>query len=277
MSSIHTVSGGGGLALHVREWGNPDGPPILFIHGLSQNHLCWMNQVDSALADEFRLVAFDLRGHGMSEAPLTLAPYTSSKIWADDVAAVIAALALERPVLVGWSYGGFPICDYVRYHSADNIAGINFVGACVKMSDAANAVNFGPGAFENFAGLLSDDLPTNIRATRGLVHACTAAPLPPDQFEIMLSANILVSPRVREYLNTREIDNDDILAGLKKPVLVSHGRQDIIILPVMSEHTLRTCPVAEASWYDDTGHMPFLEASARFNQELAAFVRRANS
>ena len=35
----HTVKGGGGLRLHVREWGNADGPPILFMHGLSQNHL----------------------------------------------------------------------------------------------------------------------------------------------------------------------------------------------------------------------------------------------
>ena len=56
-----TVAGGGGLGLHVREWGRADGPPILLIHGWSQNHLCWAKQYGSALADEFRLVAFDLR------------------------------------------------------------------------------------------------------------------------------------------------------------------------------------------------------------------------
>src|SRR4051812_43263342 len=66
----HTVAGGGGLRLHVREWGKPDGPAILFLHGWSQNHLCWRHQYESALAGEFRLVACDLRGHGMSEAPL---------------------------------------------------------------------------------------------------------------------------------------------------------------------------------------------------------------
>ena len=64
------ILGGGGLKLHAREWGNPEGFPLLFIHGWSQNHLCWARQYDSALADEFRLVAYDLRGHGMSEAPL---------------------------------------------------------------------------------------------------------------------------------------------------------------------------------------------------------------
>ena len=66
---IHDVSGGGGLHLHVREWGPKNGPAILFIHGWSQNHLCWRRQWESPLADEFRLVAFDCRGHGMSQAP----------------------------------------------------------------------------------------------------------------------------------------------------------------------------------------------------------------
>jgi non-heme chloroperoxidase len=53
---IHDVSGGGGLHLHVREWGPKDGPAILFIHGWSQNHLCWRKQYESLLADTFRLV-----------------------------------------------------------------------------------------------------------------------------------------------------------------------------------------------------------------------------
>ena len=99
--------------------GQGDGPPILFIHGLSQSHLCWAKQYESALAEEFRLVAYDLRGHGMSQAPLEPEHYTDSGLWADDVAAIIEQLGLDRPVLVGWSYGGFVICDYLRDHGQD--------------------------------------------------------------------------------------------------------------------------------------------------------------
>src|SRR5262245_33266968 len=91
---IHVVTGGGGVKLHVREWGRADAPAILFIHGWSQNHLCWRKQYESQLAESFRLVAFDLRGHGMSEAPTAQDQYTESRPWADDVAAIIRRLGL---------------------------------------------------------------------------------------------------------------------------------------------------------------------------------------
>ena len=110
----HNVTGGAGLRLHVREWGKEAAPSILFIHGWSQNHLCWKNQYESTLAEDFRLVALDLRGHGMSEAPLEAEHYTEPQLWADDIAAVIDQLNLGSPVLVGWSYAGFIIGDYLR-------------------------------------------------------------------------------------------------------------------------------------------------------------------
>ena len=86
-----------GLSLHVREWGNPSGTPILFLHGWSQSHLAWARQSDSDLADDFRLVACDLRGHGMSETPRDAEHYTQGQRWADDVAAILGELDLDRP------------------------------------------------------------------------------------------------------------------------------------------------------------------------------------
>ncbi len=174
---IHSVKGGGDLRLHVREWGNPDGPPILFIHGWSQNHLCWARQHESTLRDEFRLVAYDLRGHGMSEAPLEPTHYTDGKLWADDVAAIIEQLNLERPVLVGWSYGAFVICDYVRTHGAERIAGIEFVEGLTKLGEAAFGTLIGSGFLDHFAHATADDLPTNISAMRAFVRACVAKPI----------------------------------------------------------------------------------------------------
>src|SRR3954452_22618432 len=126
-TKIHTVTGGGNLRLHVREWGRASGPAILFIHGWSQNHMCWSRQYESALADEFRLIAYDLRGHGMSDAPLEPEHYLDGALWAEDVAAILEQLEIDKAVLVGWSYGGFVISDYVRAHGQDRIAAINLV------------------------------------------------------------------------------------------------------------------------------------------------------
>src|SRR3954468_10848905 len=108
-TEVHTITGGGGLRLPVRGGGAPAGPPILFVHGWSQNHLCWARQYESSLAKRFRLVAYDLRGHGMSETPLGAEHYTDGRLWADDVQAILDHLRLDHAVLVGWSYGALVI------------------------------------------------------------------------------------------------------------------------------------------------------------------------
>jgi pimeloyl-ACP methyl ester carboxylesterase len=271
---VHTVAGGGGLQLHVREWGKADGPPILFIHGWSQNHLCWDKQYESALRDEFRLVAFDLRGHGMSQAPAGPEHYTDDRLWADDLAAIIGRLGLERAVLVGWSYGAFVICDYIRAYGQDGVAAINFVEGAVKMGEAAFGTLIGPAFLDHFVDATADDLPANIRGMRGFVRACLAKPVAAEDFETALCWNMAVAPQVRASLGARQIDDDDVLRALEVPLLVTHGRSDTVVLPAMAEHVLATCPTAEASWYDGVGHVPHLEEPGRFNRELAALARR---
>jgi non-heme chloroperoxidase len=275
--TAHTVRGGGGLRLHVREWGKADGPPILFLHGWSQNHLCWASQYESALAGEFRLVACDLRGHGMSEAPLEPRHYTDGQLWAEDVAAIMDELRLDRPVLVGWSYGAFVICDYVRACGQDRIAAIDFVEGAVKLGEAAFGTLIGPAFLDHFAGATADDLPANIAAMRSFVRACVVKPVPDDDLETAVCWNVVVPAAIRANLAAREIDCDDVLAALEVPLLVTQGRADSVVLPAMAEHVLATCPTAEASWYDGVGHVPHLEEPERFNRELAELTRRARA
>ena len=109
----HTIDSPDGVTLSVQEWGNPAGPAILFIHGISQCHLSWRKQYESDLATQFRLVTFDLRGHGDSSKPLDAPSYQENPRWAHDLNAIMDTLNLDRPVLVGWSYAGRVICDYL--------------------------------------------------------------------------------------------------------------------------------------------------------------------
>ena len=273
----HAVPGGGGLRLHVREWGNPDWSPILFIHGWSQNHLCWAKQYEGALADEFRLVAYDLRGHGMSEAPLEPEHYTDDRRWADDVAAIVDALGLDRLVLVGWSYGAFVICDYIRAYGQDGVAAINFVEGAVRLGEAAFGTLIGPGFLDHFVGATADDLPTNIETMRSFVRACFARQVSSDELEAAVCWNVVVPAAVRASLAARELDYDDVLRALEVPLLVTQGRADTVVLPAMAEHVLATCPTSEVSWCDGVGHVPHLEDPERFNRELAELTRRARA
>jgi pimeloyl-ACP methyl ester carboxylesterase len=119
-----------GLKLVGYAGGKPDGPEILFIHGFNQCYLSWANQMsDPAFQGAFRMVSFDLRGHGGSGKPAGMEHYDADRLWGDDVAAVIRASGLNRPVLVGWSYAGRVISDYLRTHSTKGISGVDFVGA----------------------------------------------------------------------------------------------------------------------------------------------------
>ena len=271
---IHTIAGGDGRKLHVREWGRPDGVTILFIHGWSQNHLSWQRQFESELAREFRLVALDIRGHGMSEAPTTLDCYAASQLWADDVAAIIATLRLDRPVLVGWSYGGLIIADYVRVHGQNSVSGINFTGAAPARNERVFGTLIGPVFPEVFEDATAADMPKNIEAMKRFLHACFEIPIAQSDFETALAYNVLVAPEVRLNLGSRDLDNTDVMTQLKIPVLVSHGRKDNVVLPAAAEHIIEHCVTAEGSWYDGVGHAPFLEDTERFNRELADFTRR---
>jgi pimeloyl-ACP methyl ester carboxylesterase len=264
--ATHEVRGGGGVRLHVREWGDEQGPPIVFVHGWSQSQQCWARQVAGPLARDFHLVTFDLRGHGMSEKPPAVAEYVDAARWADDLAAVIDATGVRRPVVVAWSYGGFVVTDYLRAYGEDGIAGLDLVGAAVVRT--ADFAHIGPGLLENAGGAAADDLPTNIAAIGRFLRACTAQPLGDDEWDAALCWNMVVPAAVRGALFARDIDADDVLSRLSVPVLVTHGRADAIVLPSMAEHVLGVCPTARASWYDGVGHLPFVEDSARFDREL---------
>ncbi len=275
-TATHEIFGGGGLKLHAREWGNPGGPALLFIHGWSQSDLCWLNQVRGDLAGAFRIVTFDLRGHGLSEKPSRAEQYADGQLWADDVAGVIDQTGLEQPTLVAWSYGGYIVADYLRAYGDARIGGINLVGAGVILRPPAFD-HIGPGMLENAPEMCVPDLFANTAATRRFLRACTSRPLSDDELAAALAWNMVVPPAVRGALLSRELDGSDALASTSVPVLVTHGQGDAIILPSMAEHTLTVCPAATASWYDGVGHMPFWEASDRFDRELADLAHGARS
>jgi non-heme chloroperoxidase len=259
-----------GLTISAQDWGNPKGPEIIFIHGFSQSHLSWIKQVTSELANEFHMVTYDLRGHGNSDKPFEAERYRDSKAWGDELQAVMDATGLKRPVLVGWSYGGRIMADYLKTHGTARLAGLNYVDAGQKSDPSFVGPNL-----KNLPLMASDDLAVNIAATRAFVRDCFSKQPTQEEFETMLSFNMMVPPQVRRGLGGRTLEIDDLLKSLKLPVLVTHGSEDKNSNLIAAEYTAKMIPGAKLSVYQGIGHSPFFEDPPRFNAELAAFVRSA--
>lgn len=260
------VTSSDGVRLAVREWGDPAGRPVLFIHGYAQTGLSFIRQVQAPELAHLRLVTFDLRGHGASSKPLDPENYNVGQRWAGDIAALIDQCALSEPVLVGWSYGGRIMADHLVANGARNLSGLVFVDAITE-----NARHF-YGSCNRLMKLMGDaDLATSIAATRDFQRACTLHPLDRDVFETLLAAAMMCPPEVRAAM-ARPADYGHVLAEAHLPALVVHGADDAVIAPAMAVHLAGLLPQARLVMMEDTGHAPFLEQAEFFNALLADFV-----
>lgn len=136
----------GELALRYRDWGG-DATPALALHGFALNAHSW-DEVAPPLSDLLRLIAIDQRGHGLSDRAADLAGYSRAHMVAD-IGAVIAGLALQRPVLVGHSMGGMNAMSFAAAHP-DDVRALILVDVGPEVSvDGANEVRrFVAGPYE---------------------------------------------------------------------------------------------------------------------------------
>lgn len=266
----HDVRGGGGVDLHVVETGDPDGRPALFLHGFSQSLHSWTAQLDSDLGADLRLVAMDLRGHGRSDKPRDA--YGDSALWAEDVAAVVSELDLSEFVIVGWSYSGLTVLDYVEVHGTDDLAGANLIAIAHEIGPEANAEFLDPGYLELMSGMTSTDAAESVEALSAFVRRCVGRELTDEEFYHMLGYNAVVPPYVRAGLRDRETYHEDTLDDLDVPVWFTHGEEDRVVYVGNTEVQMEFVSDGRLSVYPDAGHSPFWENPERYNRELGEFV-----
>lgn len=252
--------------------GDPQAPEILFIHGLRQSSLSWDKPfADPALAG-FRLVRFDLRGHGDSDKPAAPVAYADANLWAEDVAAVMAVAGLRRPVLVGWSLGGYVAGAYLRQQGAARVAGINLVDAVTKLS---------PDLLTPLAGRFaqstsSHDLGTRVAETAEFLSACFHRKPEGADLQRMLVVNGMTARAVNEgFTSTATTDLEPVFQDYAGPVLLTHGAHDALVRRSMSERIAAQRPGRRLSVFENSGHTPFWEEPERYARELAAFVSAA--
>ena len=272
-----TVLGAGDVPLNVVTAGDPAKPAILLIHGIGQSHLSFEHQLRSPLTDEFHVVSFDLRGHANSGKPWGASDYRDSANWAGDVAKIIQALKLDRPVLLGWSYGTLVVADYVRHYGTAGIRGITLVGAYGGFTPPPPPA---PPAVAEMMGRtralqMSSNPADNAAAARGGARMLTAKDMGAEWYERAANISMMLPMYARKQMFDRKLANADLIPGIGVPVLLNVGVKDLSTPEAAARDLAAKLKSARVSVYADAGHSPFSEDPDRFNRELAEFARAA--
>ena len=133
----HRVTGAHGLSLHCLEW-STEGVPMILLHGHGNEAHLWDDFVP-AVADHYRVIAVDQRGHGDSDWDPE-GRYDADAM-ADDLEAILAHFGIDRFVLIGFSMGGRVSMAYTERHP-DKLAGLVLVDIAPEL-DARGIARIG--------------------------------------------------------------------------------------------------------------------------------------
>lgn len=255
------VTGGGGVPLNVVDKGDPARPAVLFIHGFRQSYLSWTLQFGSELASRCHLVAFDLRGHGNSGHPWQSEAYDNGRPWADDVASVIKALGLRKPLIVGWSFGGNVAMDFASHHPTVPVAGYLLTGTAAGTLAVPPAPANAPPR-----PAASPDLALNIGALDASMKLLFPNPaMDPALRAQFAAASMRVAPWVDQAVARRQ---RGATAEPAEPVVFATGAKDPLVGPAVVAGLKKFFPQARFVEFPDAGHAAFIDEPVRFNALL---------
>ncbi|WP_226549336.1 3-oxoadipate enol-lactonase [Celeribacter naphthalenivorans] len=247
--------------MHVRHKGGT-GPALVFINSLGTDLRMW-DAVCTQLPQDWATLRMDKRGHGLSET----APegYGIPEL-AEDVIAAMDDAGLETAILVGCSIGGL-IAQHVALMAPERVTGL-------VLSNTAPML----GAAEGWL--------TRIEAIRENGMAAMAEGILPRWFGPEMLANpnaplwrtLLARTDQDGYLATcaaiAGTDITDRLSEITQPALVFGGKHDLATPPEVVEALARALPRADLVMFEETGHLPAIEAPEGFTEALTKFVER---
>ena len=264
----YTVTTQDGVTLAVQESGNPDGVPIVFIHGLLGSHLNWDAQLTSAALQRYRMITYDMRGHGLSGKPTGAAAYVDGRRWADDLAAVIESSHARKPVLVGWSLGGAVISNYLAKFGGGRIAGAVYVDGVIELTPDQLVAH--P---ELYRDLNSPDLKIHLDSVRDFLGLCFHTRPDAPAFERLLANAALASWDMQRAVPNMTVEASVGLRAARVPVLLIYDA--LVQAKPAIARAAELNPSIQSKLYPGSGHAPFIEEPERFNRDLSAFIDAA--
>ncbi|MFM1988265.1 MAG: hypothetical protein RJA99_1222 [Pseudomonadota bacterium] len=262
-----------GAELHYEVCGR--GPAIVFAHGLGGSHLSWWQQV-AHFARTHTCVTFAHRGF----EPSTLdAGGPDPARFADDLAALIDHLSIDRAHLVGQSMGGWTVVEYGLRHPGRTRSLV--LSATTGSIDHRRIAGLDPAALDAWK---ADVAAAAAQCRSAGVHPAAGPRMAREQPALHLLyrqidelSRGLDKDALRAGLQAMRVRAPDGLAATGVPVLLVSPGEDIVIPPPALRALARELPGARLVELEDAGHSPYFERAARFNTCLDAFFREVEA
>lgn len=256
------------VRLHYLEWGEPTSPPLLLLHGGSA-HAHWWDHIAPVLANDFRIIALDLRGHGDSGWVPGGSAYQIEDYVADLIQ-VVAQLALPSFVLLGHSLGGFVAMSYASTYSQHLRALVIVdIGPRIGGSRFMRLLRQLPAPVYNNEAALHRRfrlLPQKTSASAELLrHIAQHSVRPCEDGRLVLKCD-------RATMNREPRDLRAQLPNIHCPMLVLRGGESHNLSPTTQEEMTRLCPQAHGREITGAGHHIFLDTPAEFLIEVRGFL-----
>jgi pimeloyl-ACP methyl ester carboxylesterase len=272
---------GGGVEAHWRDEGNPNGRPLLLVHGFSASVHTWEKWVP-LLGGEYRLISVDLPGHGLTRTPKGYEP--SIDAYADFVDAFMEKIALPRATVIGSSMGGHTGWELALRHPA-RVEGLVLIGAAGWPRSTDEADNEEAAIFKLLRnpvlGPVMRDLDNSAMVRQGLKSTFVNKSLVDDAM-VARYVDLSRAPNHRATLiaitlgiGDRDFATKEKLAPIAVPTLVLHGRRDNLVPVAGATLFGEAIKGSKVIIYEEVGHIPQEEIPARSAEDLRAFLHAA--
>lgn len=251
-----------GVVLHHSVIGPENAPAVVFSNSLGTDFRIW-NEVVDALSGDYRILLYDKRGHGLSDA--TPAPYSISD-HIEDLSALMGQVGIDRAVIVGLSVGGL-IAQGLAASQPDKVRALVLCDTAHKIGNDELWNARIDTVTQKGIGAMADGI---------MERWFTPAYRSPDIADFAGYTNMLVRTTVDGYAGTcaaiRDADMTESTRALKVPVLCIVGDQDGATPPDLVRSTAELIEGARFEVIEGAGHIPCVEKPAETIRLIKDFL-----
>ena len=246
-----------------------DGPPVVLVHGLGLTRAMWDGQWP-ALTRRFRVVRYDLLGHGDSDKPRK--GYSLAR-FADQTAEVMDGLGFDRAALVGFSLGGMIVRAFALAHP-EGVAALAILNSAYDRSEEERAA-----VLARVEQAARDGPAATVEAALKRWFTAGYAAAHPEVLDRVrgwiLGNDPEIYPLAYRVLAEGDRELAERVAAIRAPTLVMTGGEDRGNSPDMARRLAAVIPGARCEIVPGLRHMGLAEDPEAFNRPLLAFLDKA--